>query len=148
MSRINLCLSLLVPGMLLSFLGSAHSSMAMVFQYDQDTALSMDFFPQVKHAIHHSYFLMCLSLTSQTHVYTPLKMNLMHQGGRCNYPVFSNMCLAMQVCPLVPAGNSCFLHVLLWLAVFLFLPIHRESHIPGLWGHRMFLGEEKGEVCI
>lgn len=94
MSRIILCLSLLVLGMLLSFLGSAHISVAMVFQYDQDTALYMDFFPQVRHAIHHSCFLLCLSLTSQPQVYTPLKMNLMHQGARCNYRIFSVTCLA------------------------------------------------------
>lgn len=132
--------------MLLSFLGSAHISVAMVFQYDQDTALYMDFFPQVRHAIRHSCFLLCLSLTSQPQVYTPLKMNLMHQGARCNYRIFSITCLAMQVCPLVPAGTCCFLCVLLWLAVVVLLPIHREGCIPGLWGHRMSLGEESGKV--
>lgn len=67
------------------------------------------FSPQVRRAVHHSCFLVHLSLLSSLHPKTPLKINLMHQGGSCNYHIFSSTCLGMQVCPLLPVGSCCFL---------------------------------------
>lgn len=102
MSRIYLCPSLLVPWISLYLLGSAHSSMAMVFQYDQHIGLSMNSFPQVRHAIHHSYFLIYL-IHPKTKVTPDLKWIWCIRDAdviTIPYP-------AMQVCPLVPAGSSC-----------------------------------------
>lgn len=111
MSRTNLDLSALLFHALLSFLGSAHQSMTVVLQSDQDAVVPTDylFFPQVRCAIYHSCFLVHLSLVSSLHVKTT--PNLMYQENSCNYHVFSKMCLGMQVCPLVPLGSCCFVPV-------------------------------------
>lgn len=104
----NLDLSALVFCALLSFLGSAHPSVTVVLKSDQDALDRLFFFPQVRCVVHHSCFLH-LSLLSSLHVKTTL--NLMHQENSCNYHVFSKTCLGMQVCPLVPLGSCCFVHV-------------------------------------